>query len=185
MLSQGSIFTAALAWFMFGGQGPHYSWRVFAAVVAVPSFICWFLTYKFVPESAQFFARRRLFSEAEKVVKHIRHTNGHASDLNTPTERTDLLSPFGKQDVEIIYGVDIEALQEHKQLTIVQSYSMLFDPVLRATTLSLLLSWFCQSFGSYGLTTWITVLFKHINLSDPFANAFIYAAANLPGNLIR
>ncbi|RLN57957.1 hypothetical protein BBP00_00007257 [Phytophthora kernoviae] len=44
------------------------------------------------------------------------------------------------------------------------------------------LSWRC--FGSYGLSTWITKLFKSAGLSNPFANAFLFAGANLPGNIV-
>ncbi|KAF4316359.1 hypothetical protein JM18_008448 [Phytophthora kernoviae] len=43
---------------------------------------------------------------------------------------------------------------------------------------------FVGIFGSYGLSTWITKLFKSAGLSNPFANAFLFAGANLPGNIV-
>lgn len=182
---------------MLGDPDSHYSWRLFAAIVSLPAFVCWFLTYHFVPESAQYFARRRLFSEAEDVVNHIHTTNGATSSKDSANESTGLLSPFEATFLPP-YSVSVDAAIEHGRpnagsvdsvhgadKSLSESYISLFDPILRATTISLLLSWFCLSFGSYGLATWITVLFKRIGLSDPFANAFIYAAANLPGNLLR
>ncbi|RLN91383.1 hypothetical protein BBJ28_00022787 [Nothophytophthora sp. Chile5] len=191
----GSVFTAGLAWFMLGRPEDAYSWRTFAAVVSLPTFACWLLTYRYVPESAQFFARRRLLTDAELVVNHIRTING-SGGIPT-TETTALLSPYqvtdgsknslvdgttSVSDPLLISegGMEIQTLRT----TLSMSYGMLLDPVLRGTTLSLLLSWFCLSFGSYGLATWITVLYKRIGLADPFANAFIYAVANLPGNVL-
>ncbi|TMW64299.1 hypothetical protein Poli38472_012921 [Pythium oligandrum] len=182
----GSVFTAALAWAMLGNPSTQVSWRIFAAVVSLPSFICWFLTYHYVPESAEYFARRRLYSQAEEVVNHIRATNARRlSPDAVANEGTALLSPYqmGLTPHNASYAIADALERTHHEKTTIESYRLLFDPVLRATTVSLLLSWFCLSFGSYGLATWITVLFKRINLSDPFANAFIYAAANLPGNL--
>lgn len=192
----GSIFTAGLAWLMLGDPNSPYSWRLFAAVVSIPAFVCWYLTYRFVPESAQYFARRRQFSDAEEVVNHIHFMNG--STVNTAAnEATGLLSPFETNSgfypdiVEKSYAGNStnsstkSVEQNEMDKTLLESYRSLFDPILRVTTLSLLMSWFCLSFGSYGLATWITVLFKRIGLADPFANAFIYAAANLPGNLLR
>ncbi|KAJ0400263.1 hypothetical protein ATCC90586_010236 [Pythium insidiosum] len=183
----GSVFTAALAWVMLGNPSSHVSWRVFAAVVSLPAFICWFLTYQYVPESAQYYARRRQFSDAEAVVNEIRTINAlRQSSDGVPTEGTALLSPYSKnltpRSASVAIADAIERVDQRP--SVAQSYRLLFDPVLRTTTISLLMSWFCLSFGSYGLATWITVLFKRINLSDPFANAFIYAAANLPGNLL-
>jgi hypothetical protein len=188
---QGSVFTAALAWAMLGNPASPFSWRAFAAVVSIPAFICWLLTYYYVPESAQYFARRRKYTDAEDVVNHIRATNAARLTLeerrDLPSEGTALLSPYcdgltpGNVSDAIADAIDHV---DHEK-TYATAYRELFDPVLRTTTISLLLSWFCLSFGSYGLATWITVLFKRIHLSDPFANAFIYAAANLPGNLYR
>lgn len=57
-------------------------------------------------------------------------------------------------------------------------------PQLRSTAL-LMMTGYCLSFGSYGLSTWITKLFQSVGMSNPFANAFLFAGANLPGNVVR
>jgi len=43
--------------------------------------------------------------------------------------------------------------------------------------------WVALSFGYYGLATWITVLFDACGLTNVYASAFLYCAAQLPGNL--
>lgn len=66
----------------------------------------------------------------------------------------------------------------------VQGVRDFFDPSLRRTSVLLLIVWFALSFGWYGLTLWIPSLFNESDVSfDPFQDAFITAAANLPGNL--
>eukprot|EP00603_Paraphysomonas_imperforata_P005108 CAMPEP_0114446862 /NCGR_PEP_ID=MMETSP0103-20121206/19469_1 /TAXON_ID=37642 ORGANISM="Paraphysomonas imperforata, Strain PA2" /NCGR_SAMPLE_ID=MMETSP0103 /ASSEMBLY_ACC=CAM_ASM_000201 /LENGTH=223 /DNA_ID=CAMNT_0001618741 /DNA_START=150 /DNA_END=821 /DNA_ORIENTATION=+ len=44
--------------------------------------------------------------------------------------------------------------------------------------------WFTLSFGSYGISTWITVLFEDVGIGNVYASAFIFALANLPGNIV-
>jgi MFS family permease len=170
---------------MLGRAETTYSWRSFAAIVSLPSFACWILTYKYVPESAQFFARRRLLTAAEVVVNTVRAVNGDAN-ANT-TESTSLLVAQDDTNSYVVgYAATVgpSSVGLQMELPTVSAFGILFDPMLRGTTISLLMSWFCLSFGSYGLATWITMLFKRIGLENPFANAFIYAAANLPGNLM-
>lgn len=54
----------------------------------------------------------------------------------------------------------------------------------RPALLPLLLSWFGLNFGYYGLATWVTVLLRNSGVHDEYFVAIIYAAANLPGNLL-
>ncbi|KAJ8524489.1 hypothetical protein ON010_g16629 [Phytophthora cinnamomi] len=61
----------------------------------------------------------------------------------------------------------------------------LFEPPNAGPTLLLMTCGFSLSFGSYGLSTWITKLFESAGLSNPFENAFLFAGANLPGNIVR
>jgi MFS family permease len=63
------------------------------------------------------------------------------------------------------------------------SISHLFSRALLPSTLIYMCIWFSLSFGSYGLSTWITVLFEDIGMGNVYASAFIFAMANLPGNI--
>lgn len=57
-------------------------------------------------------------------------------------------------------------------------------PLLSRTTLPLKTIWFSLSFGTYGITTWINTLFVAIHLQNIYFNSFLFALANLPGNIL-
>ena len=59
----------------------------------------------------------------------------------------------------------------------------LFGPDLRFSTMIYCLIWYTLSFGSYGISTWINVLFDNIGIGNVYLNSFIFALANLPGNI--
>jgi hypothetical protein len=61
---------------------------------------------------------------------------------------------------------------------------VLFEKKLLSSTLIYMTIWFCLSFGSYGISTWITVLFDDVGIGNVYASAFIFALANLPGNIV-
>lgn len=60
----------------------------------------------------------------------------------------------------------------------------LFEKKLLPSTIIYMLIWFSLSFGSYGISTWITVLFEDVGIGNVYASAFIFALANLPGNVV-
>ena len=64
------------------------------------------------------------------------------------------------------------------------SLTHLFHKSLLKRTIVVSVIWFTLSFGSYGMSTWITVLFDNIGMTNPYADSFIFALANLPGNLV-
>mmetsp|Transcript_16324 Transcript_16324/g.35451 ORF Transcript_16324/g.35451 Transcript_16324/m.35451 type:complete len:316 (-) Transcript_16324:111-1058(-) len=51
-------------------------------------------------------------------------------------------------------------------------------------TVPLQFIWFSLSFGSYGLLTWINSIFVKVHLQDLYFNELLFAAANLPGNIL-
>ena len=69
-------------------------------------------------------------------------------------------------------------------LDFVRSTSKLYEPNLKHTTWPLQLVWFSLSFGTYGLYTWINIIFQTVRLENIYFNALLFAAANLPGNLL-
>ena len=171
----GSIFTAATAWIMLGnyvggGRILDISWRWFAFVVALPSVACLYLVYHYIPESARFLVSKSKRKEAQDVLIYV-HKLHHS-------ERRPRLRG---------HSIDVENKEKVEETTTpawIQRFVSLFSTnSQRQTTILLLIISFCQSFGSYGLATWITKLFKSVGLSNPFANAFLYAGANLPGNV--
>jgi MFS family permease len=61
--------------------------------------------------------------------------------------------------------------------------ALVIDRRNRRPFLALCGVWVALSFGYYGLATWITVLFDACGLTNVYASAFLYCAAQLPGNL--
>jgi hypothetical protein len=126
---------------MLGNPNSGFTWREFAAIVSLPSFTCIVLTYLYVPESAQYFARQRLFSDAEEVLNLIITVNGKVN------EKSQLISPYGTNPPAVASYSEATSPIVSPKLGTFESYGLLFDPVLRPTTISLWVSWFCLSFG--------------------------------------
>jgi hypothetical protein len=69
--------------------------------------------------------------------------------------------------------------------SLIGTLQRLYSPqLLTRTTLPLQTIWFSLSFSSYGITTWINTIFAAIHLQNIFFNSFLFALANLPGNVI-
>mmetsp|Transcript_9593 Transcript_9593/g.17582 ORF Transcript_9593/g.17582 Transcript_9593/m.17582 type:complete len:518 (-) Transcript_9593:135-1688(-) len=69
--------------------------------------------------------------------------------------------------------------------TLLDTLRKLYSPqLLTRTTLPLQIIWFSLSFGSYGITTWINTLFVTVHLRNIYFNSFLFALANLPGNIL-
>jgi VNT family MFS transporter (synaptic vesicle glycoprotein 2) len=66
---------------------------------------------------------------------------------------------------------------------IVKSIVTLFDEQNIRKTLILLLIWFTLSFGTYGISTWISTLFDDCGIRDVYLNSLIFSTATIPGNL--
>ena len=178
----GSILTAATAWIMLG-KHPNgdriwdVSWRYFALVVALPSWICLLLVYVYIPESARFLASQHRYTEADKVLQYIHEVNNYSTTSLVLPPSANTSSPLIPPSEDLNYT---PSFWNRKEVRIIQS---LYRYPLLATTTCLMVTSYCQSFGSYGLATWITKVYQTIGFSNPFANAFLYALANLPGNV--
>ena len=58
-----------------------------------------------------------------------------------------------------------------------------FSGRLGATTGRLMVVWFTLCFGTYGLNTWISTIFRTLGVRNEFLPTFLFALANGPGNL--
>lgn len=183
----GSVLTAGTAWIMLGNNADgerilDLSWRWFAAVVGLPSFVCFALTLWYVPESPHFLASHGQCQAVSDVLQYVHRTQKSARHVQF--QFTDSLAAQ-KQHLQHAAS----SVSSHRR-TVLDAERMrgivrLFHRPQLATTLVLMLCAFCLSFGSYGLSTWIAKLFQAVGLSNPFANAFLFAGANLPGNVVR
>ncbi|CEG49344.1 synaptic vesicle [Plasmopara halstedii] len=181
----GAVVTAGTAWIMLGKYNNgerilHLSWRWFAGIVGLPSFTCLILTTQYIPESPHFLASKGDAQGVTAVLQYIHkiHQSGRQIQIQFFNEGDSVDNK--KRDSGDITNLH-DAICSNKSLQIVAG---LFDRSNAASTLLLMLCGFSLSFGSYGLSTWITKLFQSAGLKNPFENAFLFAGANLPGNVV-
>ena len=176
----GAIFVGAAAWIMLGPDAygnrimPYTNWRWFAAVCSLPALSAFLLTYFILPESPRFLMGQMKFEEAAIVLNRLSILKTNPGEL-----RNDLLMRTNSDDVSI-EGTEVKSnLLDKIVCPIIFSNRKLIK-----ITSTLMIIWFTLSFGSYGISTWINTLFKDIGESNPYEDSFIFAAANLPGNVV-
>ena len=128
------MFTAGLAWYMLSNtQQAH--WRLFSVYTALPSFLCWILTYFYVPESARFLASIKEVKKAHQIVNEIENINGEE------------LMPLIKQR----NGHQFKDQNKGKNRLNNHGFRSLFSMGKWKTTGSLMIIWLALSFGKHYL----------------------------------
>lgn len=122
-----------------------------------------------MPESPRYLVSRGRHEEAAALLRAMSTVQVTAADLMTtaPTMTKPSTSSTSTTTSSTTSAVQV-----------------LFGPQLRLTTSVLLCIWFTLSFGSYGMSTWISVLFEDVGIGNAYAASFLFAFANLPGNVI-
>ncbi|KAJ1406338.1 major facilitator superfamily domain-containing protein [Ochromonadaceae sp. CCMP2298] len=190
----GAIFTAFSAWVMLGGdlQGnkimPGVHWRPYAVVCALPAIVALLLTHLVVPESPRYLLEKGRLREAAEVLSAVSCVKCEVADLEEREGQGTVAAAGGVAGSAGLWGQvggagagGVEGTKVHSP---VSTIGLLFRGPLLPLSLPLLLIWFTLSFGSYGLSTWISVLFTDVGIGNPYAASFIFALANLPGNII-
>lgn len=187
----GSVLTAGTAWVMLGNDTHGHrildlSWRWFAAVVGLPSLVCFFLTLSFVPESPHFLASQGQVRAVTDVLQYVHRVQGSARrvefQFSDPDARERTALKKQEEETQPLPPLSARGLCAPDRL---RTVGRLFHRPQLVGTLLLMFCAYCLSFGSYGLSTWIAKLFQAVGLLNPFANAFLFAGANLPGNVVR
>lgn len=209
----GAIFSAFTAWILLGDDFygdkilPHVHWRWFALVSSLPAFLAFVLSYYRLPESPRFLVNKQRFSEARVVLNRISTVRLSEDDLTleAPQPTLQVKSPLNHQHQmdEIDYenslkstesfsvnrnddkdDVRFDVTNDSESTGILSALRLLYGKEFRVTTIVLMTIWFTLSFGSYGISTWISLLFADVGIGNPYAASFIFALANLPGNMI-
>jgi MFS family permease len=188
----GAIFTAAVAWIMLGDTlsgvkiVPSTGWRSFAAISAIPALIAFILTRIYIPESPRYDMAK---GDNDKACSTLSILLGCPIDpslvVSKSTKRSEkgmTLSPMMSSNKDK-YD-DIEPIEDKLSSSIVASFQTLFKPNHLWKTLVLSVIWFTLCFGSYGISAWISELFEDVGLSNAYGDTFIFALANLPGNIV-
>ncbi len=178
----GSIYAAAAAWIILGLDAdgnrilPGWTWRPFVVAAALPVFLTLALALLFLPESPRYLIQKGQFVEAAK----------NLSKLTGSTVTPDSLAPAGTHmnETDPLTGAAASHPSQHGgKMQGMDRIRSVFAGSLRLTTLRLMVVWFTLCFGTYGLSTWISSIFKDIGIQNEFLPTFFFALANLPGNL--
>lgn len=208
----GSIFVSSLAWCLFQLDPNHVLpiWRIFAATCALPSLLGAWMVYSYVPESPRFYlaAEKRDYDLAARTCNQMALYLNVRVALDHKKERTLLGVTFDQRAVhpltkdELFSNHQENGVNKFNSLANAQSPSnraklnqainssvdslrkLYSNQLLPRTTLPLQLLWFCLSFTTYGITTWINTLFVAIQLENLYFNSFLFALATLPGNIV-
>jgi len=199
----GSVYAAASALCVFEWWG--LSWRVFALACAGSSVVAIGLCYALVPESprflacchperygdalevANFLAAKMDYTDSvltmEEIVDFFPHRQPATTRLSHPRQEYD--NDTASENNRYLSDGTSCGFSIHKTTKdLATSIGKLYGPELRHTTWPLQLVWFSLSFGSYGLLTWINVIFRQVHLQNVYYNALIFAASSLPGVIL-
>lgn len=167
----GSIFVGLVAWILLGedfnGQRfyPHATWRLFSAVCALPALLSFIVSWIVLPESP-------------KYLVFIAN--------NVPKAMTTLATMTGLEIADGVICKDCVSPSLPPGPVFHHNYTCfrnIFEAPLWTTTCSLGLIWFSLCFGTYGISTWITVLFTEIGMDNPIMCSVLFSLATLPANL--
>lgn len=188
----GAIFTAAVAWIMLGDTFSGIKiisstgWRSFAAISAMPALIAFIFTAIYVPESPRYYMQKIKKDLACSTLSILLGCPVDPSLIISKSikksAKATTLSPMMNSDQEKYNLVDSE--EDSSDSSAVASFRTLFKPDHLWKTSVLSVIWFTLCFGSYGISTWISQLFGDVGLSNSYGDTFIFALANLPGNII-
>ena len=209
----GSIYTAFAAWIMLGDDFsgnkilPGVDWRAFAVVSALPALMALILTQLILPESPRFLLSKERYSEVAEVLKllsgvnldpHMLVENRSTNDQIDENSSHSIISMTHNPVSQASAPVSVSATGvtssptvhptaqpvKDAEVAIIESVNTLFMGNVRRNTMLLLSVWFTLSFGSYGLSAWISTLYVDVGMVNAYADTFIYSLATLPGNLL-
>jgi len=206
----GSVFVSSIAWCLFQ-LNPTLGlpiWRIFAAICALPSLLGALMVYNYVPESPRYLSApdNRDYDLAAKVCNRMAMLLGVRVRVTPDTEKSDsdvigtafdnrvvhlltkdeLLSHYHQNDTGNFNSCHSTRSQLNQDIAsaFVSLQTLYSSRLLPRTTLPLQLLWFCLSFATYGITTWINTLFVQIQLENLYTSSFLFALATLPGNIV-
>lgn len=162
----GALMSVSLSWLLI----PIIGWRWMVFVSAFPAFLLYFFR-RSIPESPRFLFQAGRPDEAVAVLQLIARTN------RMPESTVEAL---GRLDIRTEVQPDEDEAQ---------NYAKLFDPVLRGTTVSLMLVWFLNAMAGT-VFMWLPLYMaegtaggKDASMSDSYLAAVLMAAGDLIGSV--
>eukprot|EP01001_Neometanema_parovale_P002841 NODE_1358_length_1768_cov_108.875988_g1289_i0.p1 GENE.NODE_1358_length_1768_cov_108.875988_g1289_i0~~NODE_1358_length_1768_cov_108.875988_g1289_i0.p1 ORF type:complete len:521 (+),score=55.46 NODE_1358_length_1768_cov_108.875988_g1289_i0:69-1565(+) len=170
----GTLMCGGMAYYILDGKriaDPEMQWRVFLALCSSPALLVTLFLIAGVPESPHWLIAKKRHAEARTTLLFLARANGF------PGHPFSILPNEEPRDATTAVPIP------KPRKTQLQMSMMLFGPKLLRITIALLVVWFMLSFASYGLSTWIVVLFKDIGIDDVYLSALIFNAGQIPGSI--
>jgi hypothetical protein len=168
----GSMYVAACAWLTLSQT----SWRVLAAITALPIAITSVLSIWFLPESPRWLLSQGRVEEAEKVVLASYRANGH-------TETVIKLIPELAENDTAAPTTPVNSHQPKKEASYL---NILRNRVLRRSTLLLWTVWTVFGFTYYGLILLINKMYIRSSSAPSgcnfdYSSIFVNSASEVVG----
>lgn len=195
----GATYAALAAWLMLGDDlyGNRImvgvTWRAYALVCAIPAIIAFLLSYHIIPESPRFLADKGRYEEACIVLRNLSNVPVTSSELQLDRIEFTSLPTAEPMTVAVDDRGGSRGSDHHsaaktsstlKSKFLSENWKVLFGKDYARVSIVLAVTWFTLSFGSYGISNWISTLFSDVGIGNPYAASFIFAVANLPGNIV-
>lgn len=165
----GVLYTSLCAWLILSENGEN-RWPWFAVTVSLPAAISAFLCLRRLEESPMF-----LWSAGDKnALRGTLSRFVRSSSSLAPSARNDILSQIDALNPANTPGV----LQRSTSLT-----GLLFGGTTRKHIVLISLIFFALSFAHYGISSWISDLFKKVHFTNPYTTSLFYTLASVPGLL--
>lgn len=143
------------------------------------------MVYLFVPESARYLALQNRPKEATEIANRIGVAMGYRGH---PLQEDEVQYHHSSNKHQNQYAFPLKTnitltVIKEKTIHAFQNIQKLFTEDIRNRTIILQLICMTLSFGA-GLSTWINVVLKKVQVADVYMNSLYYSLASIPGNLI-
>lgn len=156
----GSLYASTAAWLLFETNLiGNSSLTVYILACAAPASLAFIMSFQLV--------------ESPAFLIHSLRPHQALASLSHMCERS-----FTPTCVNGLHPNSNDTLQDAN----LKAMSLLTPPAV-VPLVVLSVAWFCMLFSSFGMTTWIALLFVDLNMQDPYFDALLFTAAIVPGNL--
>lgn len=174
----GNIFVAIVAWLLLG-YFPHY-WRWFLAACSMPAASSFVLIHFLVTESPRFLAFHQKQSKSLESVNYLAKQMCHSGP---PMTLEEVVHFYPVSDKTLLHFSFCQHVRDGF-CEFFRSTARLYSQGQWPTTVPIQVVWAAFCFGSDGISTWINRIFLTVHLPNIYFNAFLFALALLPGNIL-
>ena len=187
----GAVYVALVAWAMLAdnettGTSLSTPMRYYVAFTCIPVVLACITAYFVLPESPLYLYDHGKYEELFIVLKE--HYGSCDKDLRIISNLISQTPPCTRDYTHSHSHTQSEPetmCQQYGCSQIEKTIQSLRDsPALLKQAILLLIIYTSLAFASYGITTWISLLYKNVGITNEYKAALIFASAQLPANVI-